>query len=143
MKKVTEGIDQLQFNTCVSQMMILTNAFADAGGVPESMKKGFLQILAPFAPHMTEELWSMMGEKGSIHRSGWPAYDPNKLQAATFELVVQVNGKVRAKMVVDSSIDEAHVKALAMSDENVKKYLEGKEPKQMRYISGKLLSIVV
>jgi leucyl-tRNA synthetase len=142
-KKVTDGIDQLQFNTCVSQMMILTNAFADAGGVPASMKQGYLQILAPFAPHITEELWSMMGEKGSIHRSGWPSYDASKLTAATFELVVQVNGKVRAKIMVGSDIDEAGAKAMALSDENVKKYLEGKEPKQVRYIAGKLLSIVV
>jgi leucyl-tRNA synthetase len=142
-KKVTDGIDQLHFNTCVSQMMILTNAFADAGGVPVSMKHGYVQILAPFAPHMTEELWSIMGEKGSIHRSGWPVYDASKLTAATFELVVQVNGKVRGKIMVDSAIDEAGAKAAALSDENVKKYLEGKEPKQVRYIAGKLLSIVV
>jgi leucyl-tRNA synthetase len=85
----------------------------------------------------------MMGEKGSIHRSGWPSYDASKLTAATFELVVQVNGKVRAKIMVGSDIDEAGAKAMALSDENVKKYLEGKEPKQVRYIAGKLLSIVV
>lgn len=142
-KKITDGIDQLQFNTCISQLMILTNAFVDAQGVPESMKKGYAQILAPFAPHLTEELWSIMGEKESIHRSGWPKYDESKLQSATFELVVQVNGKVRAKIVVHSDIDEQGAKIAALSNEQVQKYLEGKEPQQIRYISGKILSIVV
>lgn len=140
LKKVSEGIDQLQFNTCVSQMMILTNAFTDAGGVPESMQRGYLQILAPFAPHLAEELWSNMGEKGSIHVSVWPVYDPSKLQAATFELVVQVNGKVRAKLTVDSDISEEEAKQKAL--EAAEKWIEGKTPTQTIYVKGKLVSIV-
>lgn len=142
-KKVSEGIDELHFNTCVSQMMILTNGFVAAGGVPESMQEGYLQILAPFAPHLTEELWSMIGKKGSIHRSAWPSFDPSKLQASTFTLVVQVGGKVRAKLVVDADISEADAKAMALKDENVQKNLGGKEPKQVIYVKGKLVSIVI
>jgi len=141
--KITEGIDQLQFNTCISQLMILTNAFTDARGVPKEMQVGYLQILAPFAPHITEELWSRLGQMGSIHRSAWPTYDASKLQAATFELVVQINGKVRAKIAVGSTIDEAGARAAALSDENVQKHLDGKELQQVRYIPGKLLSLVV
>ncbi len=141
-KKVTEGIDGLHFNTCVSQMMILTNAFVDAGVVPESMQEGYLKILAPFAPHMTEELWqNHLGRKESIHVSSWPVFDESKLKASTFELVVQVNGKVRAKIVVDSDIVEKDAKAQAL--EAVAKWLDGKEPKQVIYVEGKLVSIVV
>ncbi|MCC7522993.1 class I tRNA ligase family protein [Candidatus Uhrbacteria bacterium] len=139
-KKVTDGIDHLQFNTCISQMMILANAFQDAGSVPESMKEGFLKILAPFAPHMAEEIWEHLGMKGSIHVSGWPTYDPEKLKAATFELVVQVNGKVRAKITVDSDISEEDAKSKAL--ESASKWIEGKTPKQIIYVTGKLVSIV-
>jgi leucyl-tRNA synthetase len=140
-KKVGDGIEFMHFNTCISQMMILSNAFGDAGGIPDGMRKGFIQLLAPFAPHLAEELWEKIGETGSVHVSGWPSYDKAKLQAATFELVVQVNGKVRAKIMVDSDITEEQAKAAAL--EAVAKWLEGKEPKQSRYVKGKLVSLVV
>jgi leucyl-tRNA synthetase len=140
-KKVSDGIEFMHFNTCVSQLMILSNAFADAGGIPDGMRAGFIQLLAPFAPHLTEELWEKIGQKGSVHVSGWPSYDKSKLQAATFELVVQVNGKVRGKVTVDSDISEEDAKTKAK--EAVEKWLEGKEPKQIIYVKGKLVSIVV
>jgi leucyl-tRNA synthetase len=140
-KKVTDGIEHMHFNTCVSQLMILSNAFADAGGVPEPMRKGFIQLLAPFAPHLAEELWEKIGEKGSVHRSGWPLYDETKLLASSFQLVVQVNGKVRAKVEAASGISEEDAKAKAI--EAVEKWLEGKTPTQIIYVKGKLVSIVV
>lgn len=145
-KKVSEGIDNLQFNTCVSQLMILTNAFQEAGTVPEAMVEGYLKLLAPFAPHLTEELWRIvLGKTSSIHArgAGWPIYDVSKLQAATFELVVQVNGKVREKMTVASDIEEEEVKKLVLASEKVQKWLEGKMPSQLRYIKGRLVNIVV
>ncbi|PIP60475.1 leucine--tRNA ligase, partial [Candidatus Uhrbacteria bacterium CG22_combo_CG10-13_8_21_14_all_47_17] len=74
-KKLSEGIEQMQFNTCISQLMILTNTFQDLGGVPQSMRGAYLQLLAPFAPHLAEELWFQMGKTESIHLSGWPKYD--------------------------------------------------------------------
>jgi leucyl-tRNA synthetase len=140
-KKVGDGIEFMHFNTCISQLMILSNAFADAGGVPSDMRQGFVQLLAPFAPHLAEELWSKIGEKGSVHVSGWPTFDKDKLQASTFELVVQVNGRVRAKVMVESEITEEEAKAKAL--EAAGKWLEGKEPKQAIYVKGKLVSIVV
>lgn len=140
-KKIGDGIEFMHFNTCVSQLMILSNAFADAGGVPSDMRKGFIQLLAPFAPHLADELWEKIGEKGSVHVSGWPTFDPHKLQASTFELVVQVNGKVRAKVTVDSDITEEQAKAKAL--EVAEKWLEGKAPKQVIYVKGKLVSIVL
>lgn len=145
-KKVSEGIENLQFNTCVSQIMILTNAFVVAGGVPDAMTEGYLQMLAPFAPHLAEEIWrTHLGKTSSIHggTTGWPVYDATKLQASMFELVMQVNGKVRDKMVVPSDITEEEVKAHALASEQVQRWLEGKEPAQVRYIKGRLVNIVV
>jgi leucyl-tRNA synthetase len=98
-------------------------------------------LLAPFAPHLAEELWEKIGQKGSVHLSGWPAYDKNKLKAATFELVVQVNGKTRTKVEADSDITEARAKEEAITA--AAKWLEGREPKQVIYVAGKLVNIVV
>ena len=143
-KKISLGIDQMQFNTCVSQLMLLSRELV---GPLEKFsleyKEIFLQLLAPFAPHITEELWFQMGKTESIHLSGWPKYDESKLQAATFELVVQVNGKVRAKFEVSSDISEEDAKARALASEQVKTYLAGKVPKKVIYVLGKLVSIVV
>lgn len=142
-KKVSEGIEQMQFNTCVSQMMILTNAYQDAGGIPEAHREGYLKILAPFAPHLAEELWEMAGNKTSIHRSAWPAFDADKLKAETFALVIQVNGKLRDKIIVASDISEADAKAAALASEKVQAILAGKAPKQVIYVAGRLVSVVV
>jgi leucyl-tRNA synthetase/predicted alpha/beta hydrolase family esterase len=142
-KKVSEGIDGLQFNTCISQLMILTNAFQELGGVPASFRKGALQLLAPFAPHLASELWEREGFTEDLHKEGWPVYDKVKLTAATFELVVQVNGKLRDRFTVSSDISEMEAKTLALASTNIQKWLEGKEPQKIVYIPGRLVSIVV
>ncbi len=141
-KKITDGIDALQFNTCVSQLMILTNAFQDAGGVPLEYKESYLKLIAPFAPHLAEELWAELGHPESIHRAMWPAYDPTKTKAASFELIVQVNGKMRDKMVVPSDIEEGDAKEVALSSEKAAKWLDGQEIKQVVYVPGKIVNIV-
>ena len=141
-KKISEGIEVLQFNTCVSQLMILTNALVDAGGVPEDYQDGYLKILAPFAPHLAEEIWHELEKKGSIHVAAWPVFDASKLKAATFELVVQVNGKVRERIVVDADITEAEAQKIVLASANVKKWLEGKKPKKIVYVKGRLMNIV-
>ncbi len=141
-KKVTDGIDNLQFNTCVSQLMILANGYQDFGCVPTAHRIGFLQALAAFAPHMTEEMWQEEGKTGSIHRGGWPTYDASKLVADTFELVLQVNGKVRDKVTVSKDISEDEAKKLALASEAVQKWLEGKEPQKVVYVKGRLVSVV-
>lgn len=142
-KKVGDDIDSLGFNTAVSQLMILTNAFIETGGVPSSFRSGYLQILSPFAPHMTEELWSQMGHAESIHRSAWPAYDPAKVTAATFELVIQINGKVRDKITVPSDISEEDAKTQALSTEKIKALLGDSTPSKIIYIKGRLVTIVI
>lgn len=142
-KKIGDDIESLSFNTAISQLMILTNAFSDAGGVPLMMRDGYLQILAPFAPHLTEELWSQMGRKDSIHRSAWPQFNPSKVNASTFELVVQVNGKVRDRMTVSADISEEDAKEKALASEKVKAYLGDKLPSKIIYVKGRLVTIVV
>lgn len=145
-KKVSEGIENLQFNTSVSQLMILTNAFQDLGGVPVGMAEGYLKLLAPFAPHIAEEIWrTQLGKTSSIHARGavWPTYDPAKLQASTFELVIQVNGKVRHKMNVSSEISEEDIRTLVLPLEPVQRWTEGKTPTQFRYVKGRLVNIVI
>jgi len=142
-KKVTEGIDNLQFNTPVSQMMILANAYQEFGCVPTAHRKGFLQVLAPYAPHMAEEIWQEEGHAFSVHRGGWPVYDTTKLVTSTFELVIQVNGKVRDKVTVPQDITEEAAKKLALESEAVQKWLGADGPKKVVYVKGKLVSVVV
>ena len=145
-KKITDNIDKLQFNTCVSQLMILANAYQDAGGIPDDQRDGLLKLLAPFAPHLAEEIWrrgEVSSPKGSIHVSPWPAFDASKLESDTFELVIQVNGKVRDRITVPSDIAEEDAKARALASEPIKNILKGEEPKKVIYIPKKLVNIVV
>ncbi len=142
-KKIGEDIERLQFNTCISQLMILTNAFQDAKAIPESLRKGYLQLLTPFAPHLANELWEKAGYKEDLHHDGWPTFDVAKLVADRFELVIQINGKIRDRLTVSASITEEEAKKQALASETVQKWLEGKEPKKMLYIPGKLLTIVL
>jgi leucyl-tRNA synthetase len=143
LKKIADDIESLSFNTAISQLMILTNAYTEAGGVPTSQREGYLKILAPFVPHVTEELWSQMGKTDSIHQSTWPSFDPSKVTAATFELVIQVNGKVRDKLSVPTDISEDEAKAKALASEKVKAHLGDKQPSKIIYVKGRLVTIVV
>jgi len=142
LKKVSNDIEERHFNTAVAAMMIFMNEISDAGCSKE-MFKDFLCVLAPFAPHLVEELWSQHGEKSSIHLETWPKYDEAQIQVDTIQLVVQVNGKVRDKIQVEPDINEEKAKELALASENVQKYLDNKEPKKVIYVKGKLISIVI
>lgn len=142
-KKVSEDIEGMHFNTAVSAMMILVNSLQEESALPKSVWEPFLKLLAPFAPHIAEELWHQLGYAESIHVSGWPAFDPTKLQNSQFELVIQVNGKVRDKIVVETDISEEDAKAKAIASEKVQQYLEGKTPQKVVYVKGRLVSVVV
>ena len=142
-KKVSEDIEGMHFNTAVSAMMILVNALQEESALPKVVWEPFLKLLAPFAPHIAEELWHQLGYAESIHVSGWPAFDPTKLQNSQFELVIQVNGKVRDKILVEMDISEEDAKAKAMASEKVQHYLEGKTPQKVVYVKGRLVSVVV
>ncbi len=143
LKKITEGIESLAFNTCVSQLMILTNAYQTLGGVPVEQVRGYVQMIAPFAPHLAEELWTNLGEVLSVHASRWPAFDPARIQSATFELVIQVNGKVRDRITVASDITAEEAKRTALASEKIRTLLQGAEPKNVLYIPGRLVTIVL
>ncbi len=141
-KKVTDDIESFGFNTAVSAMMICLNELEKADAVAAADYKKFLQLLAPFAPHMTEELWKTLGEKKSIHLSGWPSYDPAQLESETITIVVQVNSKNKAELSVPRSMAEGEIKALALADGKVAAALAGKEPKKVIYVPGRLVNIV-
>jgi len=150
-KKVTQDIENEKFNTAVSSMMEAVNAYyklKEAQPIVKSAEWKFaieslLQVLAPFAPHLTEELWAQIGYKTTIHIDTWPKWDDAYLVQDTVTVVVQVNGKLRAKLTIGKATDEAEVKVLALDDENVKKYVEGKEPKKVIYVPGRLVNIVL
>jgi leucyl-tRNA synthetase len=100
--------------------------------------------VAPFAPHLAEELWERMGKQGSIFDSGaWPDFDPAKAIADTVEFVVQVNGKVRSRMVMQRGISEAEAREAALADANVQKFTEGKPPRKTIFVADRLLNLVV
>jgi len=139
-KKVSEDIEGMHFNTAVSALMILVNSLLEKS-IDTQTVETLLKLIAPFAPHLAEELWHKLGHETTIHREAWPTYDPAKCVAATFELVIQVNGKVRDKIVVSADIAEEEAKKLALASEKVKQYLTGKEPQKVVYVKGRLISI--
>ncbi|MAZ40906.1 leucine--tRNA ligase [bacterium] len=141
-KKVSDDIENMDFNTAVSQMMICVNTFKKTGATKED-KKLFVQVLAPFAPHMAEELWEIVGGEGSVHTSAWPVADEKHLQEESYALAVQVNGKVRETLTVKTDTKEEDVKEEALALPVIKKWTDGKEIKKVIYVEGKIINIVV
>ena len=141
-KKVGEDIEKMGYNTAISAMMVLINKIQEVKTVSRNDFEKLLVILAPFAPHMCEELWSQLGHAESIFKEKWPEYDPDKVIDSEIEMPVQINGKVRAKLVLPANASDEEVKAAALSDEQVKKYISG-EPKKIIVVKGKLISIVI
>ena len=142
-KKVSEDYENLKFNTAIAQLMTLLNEMKAKGKITRTDFKTYLVLLNPVAPHMTEELWEMMEFDGELNQASWPSYDEDKLTFDSFEMPVQINGKVRGKvlMVNDASKDDA-VNA-AKDDTNIKSYIEGKEIRKIIYVPGKILNIVI
>lgn len=150
-KKVTEDMQTMGFNTAIAAMMELVNElykikgedkYAAHGAWAEALRT-LTQLLAPFAPHIAEELWEQAGQQGSVHSSAWPAHDETYLIANTMTIVVQVNGKVRAQLEVDSGAAQEDIMAAAKADARVASYLNGAEPKKSIYVPHKLVSFVV
>ncbi len=123
-KKVTEDIDNLKANTAIAAMMSLLNAIADTGAVTKGELRTLTLLLNPFAPHMTEELWEQMGFGGTVTDQQWPAYDEAKCKDETVEIVVQLNGKVRAKLSIPAEMEAADAIALAKQEEKIKAAIE-------------------
>ena len=144
-KKVTEDISELRYNTAISALMILLNEFeADAKNVTKDDFKNFLKLIAPFAPHISEELWrNALGNRNSIHLEKWPEYDRNLIKSETFTLVIQVNGKVRDSINVPADIDRKEAEKLALNREKIKNIVESADVKKVIYVPGRLVNIVI
>ncbi|MEX1114190.1 MAG: class I tRNA ligase family protein [Akkermansiaceae bacterium] len=141
-KKVGEDIEKLSFNTAISQMMICTNAFTQAAVVPKQEFIQFLTVLDPFAPHLAEEIHSALGGGGMLSEGVWPDYDDDALVRNQIELVVQVNGKLRDRLMVSKDVDEEGAKAAAFASSKVNEHLEGKTIRKIVFIPGKIFNIV-
>lgn len=142
-KKVTENYEGIRFNTAISQMMVFINDCYKAEVIPTEYAEGFIKMLAPIAPHIAEELWSILGHEGTITYVEWPTYDESKLVDDEIEVVVQVNGKVRAKVKVAKDATKEDLEEAALADEKVQEQMEGKQLVKLIAIPGKLVNIVV
>lgn len=142
-KKVTEDIEVLKMNTAIAAMMSLLNEMYDKKSVTKGEVRTLLILLNPFAPHMTEEMWQQLGFEGQIAHAQWPSFNEAKCVDSTVEIAVQVNGKVRAKLVVPTDISKEDAIAAAKADEAVVKAMEGKTVCKEIYVPGKLVNIAV
>jgi leucyl-tRNA synthetase len=147
-KKVTQDIESLSFNTAISQMMIFANAFTNAETLPLSAMRSFLVLLNPFAPHLTSELWEKLNAKfrdnpGEITDQKWPGYDERFLVEDEVEMVIQVNGKVRDRMKMSALATEEDVQTAALANPKIQKFTSGKTIRKIVVVPGKLVNIVV
>lgn len=141
-KKVTDDYEKLAFNTAISQMMIFVNEVYKVGKCPREYAEGLIKMLSCITPHMGEEIWSIMGHDDTIAFESWPTYDEAQLVEDTVEIVVQVNGKLKAKLNIAVDADKDSVMAMAMEDEKVKESVDGKNIVKQIYVPNKLVNIV-
>lgn len=143
-KAVTEQIESLKFNTAIAQLMVFVNAANKEDKLYIDYAKGFIQLIAPFAPHLAEELWQTVAETGeSISYVAWPTWDESKLVEDEIEIVVQIKGKVRAKLMVAKDLSREELQEIALADEKVKAEIDGKEIVKVIAVPNKLVNIVV
>ena len=142
-KKVTEDYEKLSFNTAIAQMMIFINESYKATSIPREYVEGFVKLLNPIAPHMTEEIWSVLGHEETMTYEAWPTYDEAKLVSDTITIIAQVNGKLRGRIEVPATISKEEMQEVAMANENVQNFISGKEIVKVIAVPGKLVNIVV
>jgi leucyl-tRNA synthetase len=140
-KKVTEDIEALHFNTAISQMMVFTNEMTKAEQRPRALLEPFVLILAPFAPHLAEELWEVLGHQPSVSQQPWPIFNPTLTVSDRLTIPIQVNGKLRTKLDVGADATREQVEGLARVQ--IEEWLQGKEPKKIVYVEKKLMNFVV
>jgi len=141
-KKVSEDIEAMKFNTAISSLMILVNSFFEKPqGVTKNEVKNLLIILSPFAPHVAEELWERLGFKGLCSQQRWPKYQ--EINDENILMIVQINGKVRDKMEMKSGLDQSRVETRVLHAPKIKQWLEGKQVKKVIFVPNKLINIVV
>jgi leucyl-tRNA synthetase len=133
----------MRFNTAISAMMEFTNYLTPLAVRPRSALEPFVLLLSPFAPHLAEELWRLLGHENTLAYEPWPAFDPALVKEDSIEVPVQINGKVRLRLTVPADVDEATLKALALADPKVRELLAGKEPRKVIVVPKKLVNIVL
>jgi leucyl-tRNA synthetase len=142
-KKTREDVDALSFNTAIAQFMIFVNEFTKLEVRPRVAMVQYVQCLAPFAPHIAEELWHILGEAESVHTSIFPEYDASKLVLNEVEIVVQVSSKIRGKLVVSTDADASTIESMARQDAGILKHLEGREIVKVITVPNKLINFIV
>jgi len=142
-KQVTEDIENFSYNTAISAMMILANEWEKREAIEAKDWQEFLKLLAPFAPHVAEELWSKLGQKTSIHLIKWPEFEAGKLISETTQLVIQINGKTRETIIVPTGLAEDEAVKMAQNNDKIAKWLNGQAPLKIIYIPNRLLNLVV
>jgi len=141
-KKVTKDMDSFKFNTAISSLMVMSNEMRDKEEVSKEVFTGFLKLLAPFAPHISEDLWQKYNKK-SIFESSWPDFDDKLAEKKEITLIIQVNGKLRDKMKVEKGIEKEEAIGLAKKREKVKRWIEGKTIKKEIFVKDKLINFVI
>jgi leucyl-tRNA synthetase len=150
LRRVTEDLEGFRFNTALAALMECTNTLyraREAGAARTAEWAAALRtlvlMLAPFAPHQAEELWSRLGRPYSVHQQVWPAWDPDAVREETITLVLQVNGRVRDRVQVPAGLDEAGLRETALASEKVRKFIDGMQVQDVIVVRGKLVNVVV
>ena len=141
-KKIEEDILQLSFNTAIAQMMTFVNEFTPADKKPHEAMEKFALCLAPFAPHLAEELWSALGHSSSITYEPFPSYDESALRLSQVEIIVQINSKIRSKVMVSADADIASMERTALEHEQIAVEIAGKTITKVIVVQGKLVNIL-
>jgi leucyl-tRNA synthetase len=142
-KKVTEDTEHLRFNTAISEMMKFVNHMTGLEVRPRSVLEPFVLLLAPYAPHVAEELWKALGHSPTLAYEPWPKFDAELAKADEIEIPVQVNGKLKARLKVPAEIEDKDLEAAALADETVKAQIAGKTVKMVKVVPRKLVNVVV
>jgi leucyl-tRNA synthetase len=142
-RKVTVDNEALQYNTAISAMMEYVNELRESGAWNRDLIKPLVIMLAPYAPHIAEELWEVIEGKGSVFEERWPAYDERLASAGDVEIAVQVNGKLRSRLVVPRGMAEKEVMERVLADEAVKKFVNGNPLKKVIFVQDRLVNLVV
>ena len=142
-KKVTGDLEQFGFNTAISALMIYVNEFSARAEMPREAAEQFVKLLSVFAPHLGEELWQMLGHTDTIAYEPWPRWDENALKVSEVEILVQILGKPRARLMMPVGADRAQMEQLALADAGVQAALDGRTVRKVICVPGRLVNIVV
>ena len=142
-KKIDEDTERFSFNTAVSTFMICVNELADSKCHKKEVLQNVLVLLTPYAPHIAEELWNLLGNQGSVLDAAYPIFNPALLVESSKEYPISINGKVRANINLALDLDQAAVEKMVLQNDIVQKWLEGKDPKKIIYVKNKMINVVV